>query len=80
MRAEILALYCSINFYDEIVSTGFLEPWSNKIPMEDMVYLFIQDIAGSGFATFPACHSNLAFAPLKSGLLRAFSSHLERNL
>jgi hypothetical protein len=49
MRAEIIALYVSITFYDELVATGILDDWPSKIPKEKMFELFIDDIAGAGW-------------------------------
>jgi len=49
MRAEILALYVAMRFYDEIVESGFLGEWPARVPKDVMLRLFIQDIAGSGW-------------------------------
>eukprot|EP01126_Amoeba_proteus_P065197 TRINITY_DN9229_c0_g2_i3.p1 TRINITY_DN9229_c0_g2~~TRINITY_DN9229_c0_g2_i3.p1 ORF type:complete len:429 (+),score=82.70 TRINITY_DN9229_c0_g2_i3:15-1301(+) len=49
MRAEILALFTGTHFYSEIVSSGILEDWPNKISKEDIFTLMIDDIAGGGW-------------------------------
>jgi hypothetical protein len=49
MRAEILALYTAIQFYDEIVATGFLGDWPSKVPKEVIWELVLDDVAGGGW-------------------------------
>nr|QBK87824.1 MAG: peptidase family M49 [Marseillevirus LCMAC202] len=49
MRAEIIALYTAVTFYDEIAASGILGEWPQKVPKEKMLELCILDIAGSGW-------------------------------
>jgi hypothetical protein len=49
MRAEIIALYTSVFFYDEISECGILGNWSNTVPKEKIFELLIQNIAGGGW-------------------------------
>lgn len=49
MRAEILALYTGIFFYDEIAKSGTLGDWPDKVPKEVMFNLMLNDIAGGGW-------------------------------
>jgi len=49
MRAEILAVYTFIRFYDEIVETGFLGEWPHRVPKEIIWRLAIDDVAGGGW-------------------------------
>jgi hypothetical protein len=49
MRAEILALYTFMKFFDEIVDTGFLGEWPKIVPKEFLLRLAIDDVAGGGW-------------------------------
>jgi hypothetical protein len=49
MRAEVLALYTTLRFYDEIVETGFLGEWPSKVPKEVICKLAIDSVAGGGW-------------------------------
>jgi hypothetical protein len=49
MRAEILALYTGIYFYDEIVESGVLGDWPKTIPKDKMFELMLQGVAGNGW-------------------------------
>lgn len=49
MRAEILAVYTAITFYDEIAESGILDEWPSKVPKDEMRKLFILDRVNSGW-------------------------------
>lgn len=49
MRAEILACYTAITFYDEIAESGILGDWPNKVSKKEMQTLFIKDRANCGW-------------------------------
>jgi len=49
MRAEILACYTAITFYDEIAECGALKDWPSKIPKNDMIELIIKSFADGGW-------------------------------
>ena len=49
MRAEILACYTAITFYDEIVACGALKDWPEKVPKSDMIRLIIKSFADGGW-------------------------------
>mmetsp|Transcript_9209 Transcript_9209/g.13943 ORF Transcript_9209/g.13943 Transcript_9209/m.13943 type:complete len:660 (-) Transcript_9209:59-2038(-) len=49
MRAEILALYVTFKFYDEVVETGFLGKWPEIVPKEHILRFALDDVAGGGW-------------------------------
>ena len=49
MRAEVLACYTAITFYDEIVETGVLKDWPTKLPKKTMIHLIIKSFADAGW-------------------------------
>ena len=48
MRAEILSLYTSVTFYDELVSIGAFNDWPDQIPKEKMIELIILNMVKGG--------------------------------
>ncbi len=50
MRAEILALYTATHFYQEIIDSGILGDWPEKVSKEKMFEYFVQHVAGRGWA------------------------------
>jgi hypothetical protein len=55
MRAEILAAYTAITFYDEISASGILGDWPQKVPKQEMIKLFILDRLESGWQRWKTC-------------------------
>ena len=49
MRAEILACYAAITFYDEIETSGALKDWGSKVPKNDMIELIIKSFGNGGW-------------------------------
>ena len=49
MRAEILALYTGLRHYDDIVKTGILGDWPEKVPREFILRLIVDNVAGFGW-------------------------------
>lgn len=49
MRAEVIALFTGITFFDEIAKCGVLEDLPQKMQKSDILELFVQKIAGDGW-------------------------------
>ncbi len=58
MRAEIIALYTGIFFYDQIIESGILDNWPKIIPKKIMLELQIQKIAGNGWKRWTSVPEN----------------------
>ena len=49
MRAEVLALYTGLKFFDQIVETGIMGDWAEKVPKEFILKLIVDNVAGFGW-------------------------------
>jgi len=49
MRAEVLAMYTILRFYDEVVESGFLGDWPKIVTKDVICKLAIDDVAGGGW-------------------------------
>jgi hypothetical protein len=58
LRAEIIALYTSVYYYDELVKIGLLENWAKKIPKDKMIEMLIKAMAKTTIGRLIQQHDN----------------------
>jgi hypothetical protein len=54
MRAEIIALYTGLTFFDEIAATGIMGDWPTRVNKEVLMELLVRKIAGDGWRRWKA--------------------------